>query len=104
MKTRKLSRGDILISLLIAAIASLASQGFWLMCERFPERPGQIIIDDRPLILLFNWYTSSKVLLYVFTFIYTFGVALIARKICGVPKTPLELHGGKNAGEQPSAP
>jgi len=94
---------DIGISSLVAFAASLVAQGFWLACEKFPP-PTQlkdgtlvnIIFDDRPLILSFNWYERSKVVLFILIFIYTFAVALISRRVLhSVPSTSQ-----RNAGDR----
>ena len=84
MKT--ITRKDIGVSLLIATLGALVTQWFWLACEAFPPPTikedgtlSHMICDDRPFVLTFGWYTTSKVLLFVFSFAYTFMVALFSR-------------------------
>jgi|GEM_PF-3752801 len=85
---KKSTRKDIGFSIIIAAIASLVAQWFWLACEAFPPpkmlKDGtldSVIFDDRPLVLTFNWYGRSKVFLFVCIFIYTLIVTLVSRKV-----------------------
>lgn len=88
MKTT--ARKDIAVSLVIASLGALLTLWFWQACESFPPPTTNpdgtldlktIILDDRPLVLTFNWYTTSKVLLFTLSFMYTFSISLISRKL-----------------------
>jgi len=87
---KRSTKRDIGISLLVATVGALLCLWFWLACEAFPPPATNpdgtldlktIVFDDRPLIVTFNWYTASKVLIFVFSFAYTFAVSLIGRRL-----------------------
>ena len=87
---KRITRKDVGVSLVVATLGALICLWFWLACERFPPPTTNsdgtldlktIVFDDRPLIITFNWYTTSKVLIFLFSFAYTFAVALISRSV-----------------------
>lgn len=91
---KPITRKDIGVCLLVATLGALVAQWFWLACEAFPpptvSKDGkllQVIFDDRPLVLTFNWYTTSKILLFIFSFLYTFLVAMLGRRLRRSPRS-----------------
>lgn len=79
---------DAMMSAIVAVVAAAAAQVFWLPFEALPPPlpppPGwmNVVCDDRPLILTYNFPVTSRIFLFCCTFALAFAVSFLSVVLC----------------------
>jgi hypothetical protein len=79
---------DAMVSAIVAVVAAVAAQVFWLSFEALPPPPPpptgmiNVLCDDRPLILTYNFSGSSRTFLFCCTFAFAFAISFLSVMLC----------------------